>query len=217
MSSFCTTFFTTLSSSLCRRVWNSVENEHTRHANKKCSPHPRLSEPRRSRISSELRRNHAVPRYVPLVAFRAESVDFFLFLFFCLFKRKGVKFGGQMECVVHSSFTSRVAEMNARWTNRSFLSRNIFVEKMCAKKEILSRLSRFAKRVSHARAKRIKSFGWKGKKRVKTSKRGCFLVSLIHFFSHKKNKFLTKFSLMCTPLNTDCKVHGVHGWKPRLR
>ena len=33
----------------------------------------------------------------------------------------------------------------------------------------------------------------------------------------KKNKFLTKFSLMCTPLNTDCKVHGVHGWKPRLR
>lgn len=29
---------------------------------KKCSPHPRLSEPRRSRISSELRRNHAVPR-----------------------------------------------------------------------------------------------------------------------------------------------------------
>ena len=83
MSSFCPTFFTTLSSSLCRRVRNSVENEHTRHANKKCSPHPRLSEPRRSRISSELRRNHAVPRYVPLVAFRAESVDFFLFLFFC--------------------------------------------------------------------------------------------------------------------------------------
>ena len=69
--------------SLCRRVRNSVENEHTRHANKKCSPHPRLSEPRRSRISSELRRNLAVPRYVPLVAFRAESVDFFLFLFFC--------------------------------------------------------------------------------------------------------------------------------------
>lgn len=142
---------------------------------------------------------------------------FFSFLVFLWAKRKGVKFGGQMECVVHSSFTSRVEEMDARWTNRSFLSRNIFVEKMCAKKEILSRLSRFAKRVSHARAKRIKSFGWKGKKRVKTSKRGCFLVSLIHFFSHKKNKFLTKFSLMCTPLNTDCKVHGVHGWKPRLR
>jgi hypothetical protein len=61
------------------------------------------------------------------------------------------------------------------------------------------------------RARETKGFGWKGKKRVKTSKRGCFLVSLIHFFSHKKNKFLTKFSLMCTPLNTDCKVHGVHG------
>lgn len=188
MSSFCPTFFTPLSSSLCRRVRNSAENEHTRHANKKCSPHPRLSEPRRSRISSELRRNHAVPRYVPLVAFRAESVDFFLFLFFCLFKRKGVKFGGQMECVVHSSFTSRVEEMDARWTNRSFLSRNIFVEKMCAKKEILSRLSRFAKRVSHARAKRIKSFGWKGKKRVKTSKRGCFLVFAYPFLLSQKKQ-----------------------------
>ena len=149
--------------------------------------------------------------------FARKVLKSFFSCFFVCFKRKGVKFGGQMECVVHSSFTSRVEEMDARWTNRSFLSRNIFVEKMCAKKEILSRLSRFAKRVSHARAKRIKSFGWKGKKRVKTSKRGCFLLSLIHFFSHKKNKFLTKFSLMCTPLNTDCKVHGVHGWKPRLR
>ena len=88
MSSFCPTFFTTLSSSLCRRVRNSVENEHTRHANKKCSPHPRLSEPRRSRISSELRRNHAVPRYVPLVAFRAESVDFFSFLVFLFVQAK---------------------------------------------------------------------------------------------------------------------------------
>ena len=173
MSSFCPTFFTTLSSSLCRRVRNSAENEHTRHANKKCSPHPRLSEPRRSRISSELRRNHAVPRYVPLVAFRAESVDFFLFLFFCLFKRKGVKFGGQMECVVHSSFTSRVEEMDARWTNRSFLSRNIFVEKMCAKKEILSRLSRFAKRVSQARA-RDQKLCLERKKARKNLKTGLF-------------------------------------------
>ena len=174
MSSFCPTFFTTLSSSLCRRVRNSVENEHTRHANKKCSPHPRLSEPRRSRILSELRRNHAVPRYVPLVAFRAESVDFFLFLFFCLFKRKGVKFGGQMECVVHSSFTSRAEEMDARWTHhRSFLSRNIFVEKMCAKKEILSRLSRFAKRVSQARA-RDQKLCLERKKARKNLKTGLF-------------------------------------------
>ena len=88
MSSFCPTFFTPLSSSLCRRVRNSAENEHTRHANKKCSPHPRLSEPRKSRISSELRRNHAVPRYVPLVAFRAESVDFFSFLVFLFVQAK---------------------------------------------------------------------------------------------------------------------------------
>lgn len=68
-----------------------------------------------------------------------------------------------MECVVHSSFTSRVEEMDARWTNRSFLSRNIFVEKMCAKKEILSRLSRFAKRVSHARARESKALAGKEK------------------------------------------------------
>jgi hypothetical protein len=152
LSSFFPTFFTTLSL-LCRRVRNSVENEHTRHANKKCSPHPRLSEPRRSRISSELRRNHAVPRYVPLVAFRAESVDFFLFLFLWAKEKEGVKFGGQMECVVSFVVYVARAEMDARWTHhRSFLSRNIFVEKMCAKKEIRSRLSRFAKRVSQARA-----------------------------------------------------------------
>ena len=69
-----------------------------------------------------------------------------------------------MECVVHSSFTSRAEEMDARWTHhRSFLSRNIFVEKMCAKKEILSRLSRFAKRVSQARARDQKL--WPGKEK----------------------------------------------------
>ena len=142
MSSFCPTFFTTLSSSLCRRVRNSVENEHTRHANKKCSPHPRLSEPRRSRISSELRRNHAVPRYVPLVAFRAESVDFFLFLFFCLFKRKGVKFGGQMECVVHSSFTSRVRR-DGREMDEPFVSVQKYIrrENVCEERDTFAPLS----------------------------------------------------------------------------
>ena len=163
MSSFCPTFFTTLSSSLCRRVRNSVENEHTRHANKKCSPHPRLSEPRRSRISSELRRNHAVPRYVPLVAFRAESVDFFSFLVFLFVQAKRSQIwwpnGVRGSFVVYS----RVEEMDARWTNRSFLSRNIFVEKMCAKKEILSRLSRFAKRVSHGARERPKALAGKEK------------------------------------------------------
>lgn len=199
MSSFCPTFFTTLSSSLCRRVRNSVENEHTRHANKKCSPHPRLSEPRRSRISSELRRNHAVPRYVPLVAFRAESVDFFLFLFFCLFKRKGVKFGGQMECVVHSSFTSRAEEMDARWTNRSFLSRNIFVEKMCAKKEILSRLSRFAKRVSHARA-RDQKLRLERKKARKNLKTGLFSRFRLSISSLTKKTNFSPNSLLCVLL-----------------
>ena len=30
---------------------NPLEKEHTRHANKKCSPHPRLSEPLKLRIS----------------------------------------------------------------------------------------------------------------------------------------------------------------------
>ena len=201
----------------CRVHRNSAENEHTRHANKKCSPHPRLSEPRRSRISSELRRNHAVPRYVPLVAFRAESVDFFSFLVFLFVQAKRSQIGGQMECVVHSSFTSRVEEMDARWTNRSFLSRNIFVEKMCAKKEILSRLSRFAKRVSHGARERPKALAGKEKAR-KNLKTGLFSRFRLSISSlTKKNKFLTKFSLMCTPLNTDCKVHGVHGWKPRLR
>ena len=154
MSSFCPTFFTTYSFSLCRRVHrNSVENEHTRHANKKCSPHPRLSEPRRSRISSELRRNHAVPRYVPLVAFRAESVDFFLFLFFCLFKRKGVKFGGQMECVVHSSFTSRAQ----RWTRDGRTVRfcpEIYSSRKCVRRKRYFRASLASRSGFPTRARR---------------------------------------------------------------
>ena len=138
LSSFFPTFFTTLSL-LCRRVRNSVENEHTRHANKKCSPHPRLSEPRRSRISSELRRNHAVPRYVPLVAFRAESVDFFLFLFLWAKEKEGVKFGGQMECVVSFVVYVARAEMDARWTHhRSFRFLNPVRMARCSSKPMSS-------------------------------------------------------------------------------
>tara|TARA_B110000444_G_C18691792_1_gene524644 strand:- start:452 stop:745 length:294 start_codon:yes stop_codon:yes gene_type:complete len=61
------------------------------------------------------------------------------------------------------------------------------------------------------RARETKGFGWKGKKRVKTSKRGCFQPSLIHFFSHKKKQISHQILSLCTPSNTDCKVHGVHG------
>ena len=176
--------------SLCRRVHrNSVENEHTRHANKKCSPHPRLSEPRRSRISGSPRRNRAVPRCVPLVAFRAESVEFF-FSCFLWAKRKGVKFGGQMECVGSLVVYVARAEMDARWTyHRSFLSRNIFVEKICAEKEILSRLSRFAKRVSQARAREQKLW-LERKKARKNLKTGLFSAFAYPFLlSQKKTNF----------------------------
>ena len=69
-----------------------------------------------------------------------------------------------MECVVSFVVYVARAEMDARWTHhRSFLSRNIFVEKMCAKKEILSRLSRFAKRVSHGARERPKALAGKEK------------------------------------------------------
>ena len=130
-----------------------------------------------NRAGREFRRNSGeITQYQGMflsLPFARKVLIFFLFLFFCLFKRKGVKFGGQMECVVHSSFTSRVEEMDARWTNRSFLSRNIFVEKICAKKEILSRLSRFAKRVSHGARERPKALAGKEKAR-KNLKTGLF-------------------------------------------
>lgn len=131
--------------------------------------------------------------------FARKVLIFFLFLFFCLFKRKGVKFGGQMECVVHSSFTSRVEEMDARWTNRSFLSRNIFVEKMCAKKEILSRLSRFAKRVSQARA-RDQKLCLERKKARKNLKTGLFSRFRLSISSLTKKTNFSPNSLLCVLL-----------------
>lgn len=131
--------------------------------------------------------------------FARKVLIFFLFLFFCLFKRKGVKFGGQMECVVHSSFTSRVEEMDARWTNRSFLSRNIFVEKMCAKKEILSRLSRFAKRVSHGARERPKALAGKEKAR-KNLKTGLFSRFRLSISSLTKKTNFSPNSLLCVLL-----------------
>lgn len=124
---------------------------------------------------------------------------FFSFLVFLWAKRKGVKFGGQMECVVHSSFTSRVEEMDARWTNRSFLSRNIFVEKMCAKKEILSRLSRFAKRVSQARA-RDQKLCLERKKARKNLKTGLFSRFRLSISSLTKKTNFSPNSLLCVLL-----------------
>ena len=104
-----------------------------------------------------------------------------------------------MECVVHSSFTSRVEEMDARWTNRSFLSRNIFVEKMCAKKEILSRLSRFAKRVSQARA-RDQKLCLERKKARKNLKTGLFSRFRLSISSLTKKTNFSPNSLLCVLL-----------------
>ena len=129
----------------------------------------------------------------------ARKVLIFFFSCFLWAKRKGVKFGGQMECVVHSSFTSRVEEMDARWTNRSFLSRNIFVEKMCAKKEILSRLSRFAKRVSQARAREQKLW-LERKKARKNLKTGLFSRFRLSISSLTKKTNFSPNSLLCVLL-----------------
>ena len=105
-----------------------------------------------------------------------------------------------MECVVHSSFTSRAEEMDARWTHhRSFLSRNIFVEKMCAKKEILSRLSRFAKRVSHGARERPKALAGKEKAR-KNLKTGLFSRFRLSISSLTKKTNFSPNSLLCVLL-----------------
>jgi hypothetical protein len=156
-----------------------------------------------NRAGREFRRNSGeITQYQGMflsLPFARKVLIFFLFLFFCLFKRKGVKFGGQMECVVHSSFTSRVEEMDARWTNRSFLSRNIFVEKMCAKKEILSRLSRFAKRVSHGARERPKALAGKEKAR-KNLKTGLFSRFRLSISSLTKKTNFSPNSLLCVLL-----------------
>ena len=175
------TFFTL---SLWCRVRNSVENEHTRHANKKCSPHPRLSEPRRSRISGSPRRNRAVPRCVPLVAFRAESVDFFLFLFFVgKAKRSQIWWpnGVRGSLVVYASRAQR-------WTTVRFCP-EIYSSRKCVRRKRYFRASLASRSGFPKRARENKSFGWKGKKRVKTSKRGCFLVFADPFLLSKKTNF----------------------------
>ena len=165
MSSFFFTFFQTLYS-LCVVVKVSEIRQKTSTRDTRIKNVLRIHVSQ-NRAGREFRRNSGeITQYQGMflsLPFARKVLIFFLFLFFCLFKRKGVKFGGQIECVVHSSFTSRVEEMDARWTNRSFLSRNIFVEKMCAKKEILSRLSRFAKRVSHGARERPKALAGKEK------------------------------------------------------
>ena len=218
LSFLCPTFFTTLSLSLslslCRRVHrNSAENEHTRHANKKCSPHPRLSEPRRSRISSELRRNHAVPRYVPLVAFRAESVDFFSFLVF-LFGRSEKE--SNLVAKWSAWFIRRLRRAQKRWTRDGRTTvrfcPEIYSSRKCVRRKRYFRASLASRSgfpTARARDQRLCLERKKARKNLKTGLFSRFRLSISSLT--KKNKFLTKFSLMCTPLNTDCKVHGVHG------
>ena len=172
----------------CRVHRNSVENEHTRHANKKCSPHPRLSEPRRSRISSELRRNHAVPRYVPLVAFRAESVDFFSFLVFLFVQAKRSQIWWPNG--VRGSFVVYVARRrDGREMDEPFVSVQKYIrrENVCEERDTFAPLS-LREAGFPRRARETKGFGWKGKKRVKTSKRGCFLVFAYPFLLSQKKQ-----------------------------
>ena len=200
MSSFCPTFFTPLSSSLCRRVRNSAENEHTRHANKKCSPHPRLSEPRKSRISSELRRNHAVPRYVPLVAFRAESVDFFSFLVFLFVQAKRSQIWWPNG--VRGSFVVYVARKK-RWTRDGRTVRfcpEIYSSRKCVRRKRYFRAS-LASRSGFPTARARDQRLWlERKKRVKTSKTGLFSRFRLSISSLTKKTNFSPNSLLCVHL-----------------
>ena len=121
--------------------------------------------------------------------FARKVLIFFLFLFFCLFKRKGVKFGGQMECVVHSSFTSRVRR-DGREMDEPFVSVQKYIrrENVCEERDTFAPLSLREAGFPSAR-ERTPSFSWKGKKRVKTSKRkGCFLVFAYPFLLSQKKQ-----------------------------
>ena len=114
-----------------------------------------------------------------------------IFFFSCFFVGEAKRSQIWWPNGVRGSFVVYVAraEMDARWTHhRSFLSRNIFVEKMCAKKEILSRLSRFAKRVSQARARdqKLRLERKKARKNLKTG--GCFLVFAYPFLLSQKKQ-----------------------------
>ena len=162
MRFLCPTFFTPLS--LCGVVSIEIRQKtSTRDTRIKNVLRIHVSQ---NRAGREFRRNSGeITQYQGMFLSLPFARKVLIFFFSCFFvgEAKRSQIWCQMECVVHSSFTSRVEEMDARWTNRSFLSRNIFVEKMCAKKEILSRLSRFAKRVSHGARERPKALAGKEK------------------------------------------------------
>ena len=204
MSFLFPTFFTTLSLSLslslCRRVRNSVENEHTRHANKKCSPHPRLSEPRRSRILSELRRNHAVPRYVPLVAFRAESVDFFLFLFFCGRSEKESNLVAKWS----AWFIHRLRRAQKRWTRDGRTTvrfcPEIYSSRKCVRRKRYFRASLASRSgfpTARARDQRLWLERKKARKNLKT---GLFSRFRLSISSLTKKTNFSPNSLLCVLL-----------------
>ena len=173
-----------MSSSKCP----NSENEHTRHANKKFSASTSL---RTAQVAnfSELRRNHAVPRYVPLVAFRAESVDFF-FLFFC---GRSEKFAAVR---VRGSFVVYVARRDGREMDAPpFVS----VQKYIRRENVCEERDTFAPSLRKAAQSAREHQAFPGKEKARKNLkngRAVFLVFAYPFLLSQKKQFFTK-SLLC--------------------
>ena len=84
-------------------------------------------------------------------------------------------------------------------------------ENVCEERDTFAPLSLREAGFPSAR-ERTPSFSWKGKKARKNLKtEGLFSRFRLSISSLTKKTNFSPILLMCTPLNTDCKVHGVHG------
>jgi len=114
---------------------------------------------------------------------------FFSFLVFCGQSEKESNLVAKWSAWVHSSFTSRAQ----RWTRDGRTTvrfcPEIYSSRKCVRRKRYFRASLASRSGFPKRARENKSFGWKGKKRVKTSKRGCFLVFADPFLLSKKTNF----------------------------
>lgn len=199
MRFLCPTFFTPLS--LCGVVSIEIRQKtSTRDTRIKNVLRIHVSQ---NRAGREFRRNSGeITQYQGMflsLPFARKVLIFFLFLFFCLFKRKGVKFGGQMECVVHSSFTSR----EKRWTRDGRTVRfcpEIYSSRKCVRRKRYFRASLASRSgfpTARARDQRLWLERKKARKNLKT---GLFSRFRLSISSLTKKTNFSPNSLLCVLL-----------------
>lgn len=103
---------------------------------------------------------------------------------------------------VRGSFVVYVARRrDGREMDEPFVSVQKYIrrENVCEERDTFAPLS-LREAGFPRRARETKGFGWKGKKRVKTSKRGCFLVFAYPFLLSQKKTNFSPNSLLCVLL-----------------